>query len=139
MNGLKRMVVLGAVGALALVGCGPATWYLTNGPQTAGAQGKVTAVAGPNNNTRLAIQVKHLAPPGKVQPTATVYVVWVRGIEASDLPQNVGALTLDHQLTGALETTTALRTFDLLITAEASRTADQPTSDSVLSGRIARR
>lgn len=139
MNGTKRMVVLVAVGALALVGCGPSTWYLTAGPQTAAAQGHVTAMAGPNDNTKLVIKVKHLASPDKVQPAATVYVVWVRGVGAADVPQNVGALRLNGDLSGELETTTSLREFDLLITAEASASAERPGSDSVLKGRIARR
>ena len=139
MSGLMRMAVLVGVGVLAQVGCGPSTWHLTAGPQTAAAQGRVTATAGPNNNTRLEIKVKHLASPHKVTPGATVYVVWVRGINESDLPQNVGALRLDKELTGMLDTTTPLRSFDLLITAEVSSTANKPASDSVLTGRIARR
>lgn len=139
MSGLMRLAVIVAVGALAQVGCGPSTWHLTAGPQTTAAQGQVTATAGPNNNTRLEVRVKHLASPQKVTPGATVYVVWVRGVNESDLPQNVGALRLDNDLRGELQTTTPLRAFDLLITAEASPTVDKPVSDSVLTGRIARR
>lgn len=139
MSGLLRLAVLVAVGALAQVGCGPATWHLTAGPQTTAAQGHVTAKAGPNNNTQLEIRVKHLASPQKVMPGATVYVVWVRGTSESDRAQNVGALRLDSELRGMLDTTTPLRSFDLLITAEASPTVSVPVSDSVLIGRISRR
>lgn len=139
MSGLMRLAVLVAVGALAQVGCGPSTWHLTAGQQTTAAQGQVTAKAGPNNNTQLEVRVKHLASPQKVMPGATVYVVWVRGTNESDRPQNVGALRLDSDLQGSLDTTTPLRSFDLLITAESGPTVVEPVSGTVLIGRISRR
>jgi len=137
MKGQKRLVVFLGVGALVLAGCS-STWHLTSSSLAPAATGKVVITAGPNNNTRLAISVRHLAPPQKMSQSGTTYVVWARGAGVTDRPQNLGALKLDSDLSGQLETVTPLREFDLTITVENTHVADSPTSNSVLSGHIVR-
>lgn len=90
---------------------------------------------GPNGNSRLAVTVRHLAPPDRLTPGAVGYVVWVTPLDAGS-PQNVGALKLDSNLTGALNTTTALHQFKLTITAEITPTTQSPTTDAVITSTI---
>jgi hypothetical protein len=132
------MVVVAAVSVLALAGCS-STWVLKSSPQTPAARGKVVVTSGPNDNTRLAVTVQHLAHPGKVLPSGTVYVVWARGVNVADTAQNLGALRVSKDLTGELDAVTPLREMDLSITVESSRTAGSPTSRPVLSAHILRR
>lgn len=101
------------------------------------AQGTVTATSTDNNNTAVVVDVHHLASPERVQPGATTYVVWARDT-GRDTYQNLGALRVDGELHGRLRTVTPLRSFDVLVTAEASPTVTTPASKSVLSATIER-
>lgn len=111
------------------------------GPSTVtpAATGEVTAAMGPNGNTTLAIDVKHLAPPDRVTPGATVYVVWATELAPGTGVHNLGALRVDANLDGKLDSLTALGAFDLTITPEATQGVDTPSGKAVLSVRIAPR
>lgn len=122
--------------AVGLTACGASAIPLVNGPQTPAAEGRITTDDGSNGNLKLAIEVKHLALPEKVSPGATLYTVWVQPAGAP--PQNIGALRVDAELTGRLETLTPLREFDLFITTEADQTVPAPTGPRVLSAAVSR-
>ena len=107
-------------GLLAFAACGstaPKPYSFERSSITPAAVGEVAATAGPNGNTQLAITVRHLAPPANVTPGATVYVVWATELGAEPAPRNLGALRVDNNLNGRLETLTPLRSFDITITA----------------------
>lgn len=101
------------------------------------SQGTVKASQGKNGNTNLSIKVKHLAPPFKVQPDATVYVVW---LQQQDHPkQNIGALTLNSNLEGNLETETPFRRFSITVTPEPGGMLDHPTHEPVFTTSVDRK
>lgn len=100
------------------------------------SEGTVRATAGDNGNTKLNVQVKHLAPPEKMASDATVYVVWIQAPNASK--QNVGALTLNDNLEGTLETLTPHRRFEVTVTPEPSRGVAYPTHDPVFTASVDR-
>jgi hypothetical protein len=102
------------------------------------AQGTVKATSTANNNTAIVVEVHHLAPPERVQPGATTYVVWARA-PGQDAYQNLGALRVDDSLRGTLKTVTPLRSFDVMITAEASPTVMTPSSRRLLSASVQRK
>lgn len=116
-------------------------WQKSPQPMASGAgvpasEGTVRATKGDNGNTNLAVRVKHLAPAYKVQPDATVYVVW---LQQPDQPkQNIGGLVLDKNLEGSLDTVTPFRRFTVMVTPEASGTVEQPTHDSVFTAQVDR-
>ena len=120
--------------ALGLAGCGAGPIKLVSSPNAPAASGELTTEEGENGNLKLAIEVKHLAAPEKVQPGAKVYVVWVEAAGAA--PQNVGALRLDEDHTGRLDTTTPHRRFNLAITAEEEPTAAEK-ADPNRAGHVA--
>lgn len=128
---------LGLVLTLAACGSGPPTVRMTTNPSIPGAQGTVKYSVTDNGNTAIELEVRHLAPPEQVEPGATTYVAWARA-PGQDTPQNLGALRVDEDLRGTLETVTPMQSFDLYITAESSPTASAPTNRELLTASIQR-
>ena len=138
---LKNWFVMVAVVWVAMVaGCRSVTpaVRMVASMDVPAAQGTVKATSTDNGNTALEIEVRHLALPERVQPGATTYVVWARA-PGQDAFYNLGALRVDEDLRGTLKTVTPLRTFDVMITAEASPTAMTPSSRRLLSADIQRK
>jgi hypothetical protein len=98
------------------------------------SMGQVGATSGDNGNTDLTVQVEHLALPWKVVLGTTVYVVWVQAPNADW--QSVGALSLDDDLEGTLETVTPHRRFLVMVTPELSGVVAKPTNDAVLTADV---
>lgn len=93
------------------------------------SQGTVRTTEGDNGNTKVSIRVKHLAPPSKMAGDATVYIVWIQPLDGEK--QNVGALTLDNDLEGKLDTVTPHHRFQILVTPEPSGQVSQPSHEPV--------
>ena len=112
------------------------TVAMTRSPQNPAADGSVATDHDDNGNTRVTVEVKHLAPPDRVASGATVYVVWAQPFDPQGPAQNLGALQVSDDLRGTLHAVTAMRAFDLIVTAEPSPAATQPSSASLLSARV---
>ncbi|HVR18497.1 MAG TPA: hypothetical protein VMS65_02335, partial [Polyangiaceae bacterium] len=69
-------------------GCSKNEQMMVASGETPAAEGKVTTDEGDNGNTAARVEVKHLAPPSRVAPDATTYVVWIHPLGQSI--QNVG-------------------------------------------------
>lgn len=100
------------------------------------SEGTVKATDGGNGNTKLAIHVKHLAPPSKVSPDAMVYVVWLQ--PRNGVLQNIGALVLNDNLEGRLETLTPHRRFQITVTPEPGGQLEKPTHEPVFTSEVDR-
>ena len=120
--------------ALCAAACGLSPVPLVASPRVPAAEGIVHIKIDDNGNTKLKVNVNHLAPPAKVSPGATVYVAWVSKDDSA--PQNVGSFGLDSDLMGELETMTPLHGFLLTITAEAEPGVVAPQGVQVFSARI---
>ncbi|MFO0578280.1 MAG: hypothetical protein U1A78_30105 [Polyangia bacterium] len=134
MRGTKAClgVLLGLV-----LGCASGHIVKLNGsPQVPAAQGAVRVASGANHNTRLRIDVHHLAEPQRIAAGATSLVAWAQPSAAGGAPQNIGALRVNDKLEGELETVTPQRDFELMITAEPSPTAPVPSGAPLLSAHI---
>ncbi len=119
---------------LTMAACGPSVVALTAGPKTPAAAGQVSYEVSDNDNVKFTVDVKHLAAPDKVMGGATTYVVWVK---AGDKPaQNVGALKVDEELSGRLETVTPNRSFEVFVTPETEVSAASPSGERVLFAKI---
>jgi hypothetical protein len=130
------LVGLCAFGLLACGGSAPKPFRFGPSSTTPAAIGEVATAVGPNGNTKLTISVKHLAPPERVAPGATVYVVWASELERGSTPHNLGALRVDADLNGQLESTTPMRSFDVAITPEPTANVSSPGDTAVLTTRI---
>ena len=124
------MVAAGALG----FGCA-STSTLQNSARIPAAQGKVKVKGEDNGNSRVRLQVKHLAPPGEIRADAQTYVVWIEP-EGSNKPQNVGALQVNDEREAELEATTPHKEFNLYVTAEPSPQAETPTGEHLLSTSV---
>lgn len=101
------------------------------------AEGTVKTSRTDNDNTAIDLEVRHLAPPDRVKQGATTYVVWARP-SGTDKVQNLGALQVDDNLDGKLETVTPLRRFEVFITAESDPAASSPSGKELLSTSVER-
>lgn len=102
------------------------------------AQGELK-VSDAGSNTSIDLSVRHLAPPERISSQASTYVVWVRPLaDDTGRAQNLGALSVDRDLSGRLRTTTPLKQFELFVTAEPSTVAEAPTGERVLSAMVTR-
>lgn len=137
MKPVLSAVLAAAVAAGALSGCamlglgGNAGARMDASADIPAAEGRVRYGRAPNGNTSIDLTVKHLADPKKLTPPANNYVVWLRAAK-DGVAQNIGALTVDKNLVGRLTTVTALHTFELFVTAEASGQLQQPTGRPLL-------
>ncbi len=100
-------------------------------PDVPAAQGKVKYDKSDNGNISIQLEVRYLAEPQKLQPTASVYVVWVSADKDSPA-QNIGALIVDNQRKGILKSTTPLQSFELFVTAETNGQIQAPTGQRLL-------
>ncbi|NWJ40347.1 MAG: anti-sigma factor [Geothrix sp.] len=97
-------------------------------------QGTVRVTNGDNGNSKVSIRVKHLAPPSRIAPDSTVYVVWFRPVDGDS--QNVGALVLNSDLEGSLDTLTPHHRFRITVTPEPNGQAASPTNEPVFTYNV---
>jgi len=136
---LKRWGVGGAlVGALALGGCGTMgheqTWTMATTERVPAATGKVKVKQEKSGNSRIKVEVAHLAQPTGVFDPASTYVVWLKP-QTGD-PQNVGVLNVKKDLKGELETRTAFKDFHVIVTAEVDPYTTTPNGQPVMDTRV---
>jgi hypothetical protein len=142
ISNLKRWGMGGAlVGALALGSCGTMdsmrgeqTWTMNTTEKVPAAVGKVKVAKTKEGNTKLKIEVAHLAQPEDAFGHASAYVVWLK--PQSGAAQNVGVLNVGKDLKGELETKTAFKNFEVLVTAERSPNVMTPAGQSVMDTRV---
>jgi hypothetical protein len=136
-SSLKRWGVGSAlVGALALGGCSgmhEQTWTMSTTEKIPSAIGKVKVQNEKDGNTRVKVEVAHLAQPSSAFD-ATSYVVWLKPEHGR--AQNVGVLSVDKKLEGSLETKTAFKDFSVIVTAEKSANVTTPTGQSVMDTKV---
>ena len=138
--GLKRWGVGGAlVGALALGGgCSgmmhEQTWTMATTEKVPSAEGKVKIKQEKDGNTKVKVEVSHLAQPSAVFDQTSTYVVWLK--PESGTAQNVGVLSLNKDLKGSLETQTAFKDFQVIVTAEKDANVTAPSGRSVMNASV---
>jgi hypothetical protein len=101
------------------------------------AQGRVEISKADNDNTKMKLEVAHLADPQKLAAGATAYVVWIQSNPGQ--AQNVGALAVGDNRQASLETVTPHRDFQLFVTAEPAATVATPTSERLLFATVRRK
>jgi hypothetical protein len=94
------------------------------------AVGEAKATRDANGNTRVHLEVEHMAPPQNLQPPKSVYVVWAETPEKQRY--NLGQLKVDEKRRGRLDSTTAFTMFRLVVTPEDFPTVTEPTGPEVL-------
>ena len=126
------------MGVLALGGCGTmgheSTWTMNTTEMIPSAVGKVKVKGEKDGNTRVKVEVSHLAQPSAVFNQASTYVVWLK--PESGTAQNVGVLAINKDLKGSLETETAFKDFQVIVTAEQDARVTTPSGRSVMNASV---
>ena len=128
---MNRIVVSIVVGLLLLVAVASAKKYpMTADKSGPAARGQVDVGRDKNGNTKVELEVEHLAAPENLTPPKSAYVVWFqeRGGEAS----NQGSLKPGKNLKGTFKTVTQMKSFDVIVTAESDASVRTPSGSEVM-------
>ncbi len=101
-------------------------------PKDPSAEGIVTTSAARNGNVSVDVTAKHLANPERLDPPASTYVVWIKPQGSQGRAQNMGALKVDRNLRGTLDTVVPWKSFELFITPERQSDAQQPYGERLM-------
>ena len=107
---------------------------LVASPLVPAAAGRISYEHDRNRNIKLEIKTKHLAAPERLTPPKNSYVVWIQSSDGQT--QNAGVLKINSDLEGSFTTTTPVKAFDVLITAEDSPAVSQPSGPEIMHGSI---
>jgi hypothetical protein len=113
---------------------GEQTWTMNTTEKIPSATGKVLVKNEKDGNTKVKVEVAHLAQPAEAFDQKSTYVVWLKP-KAGDA-QNVGVLHVDKKLNGELETRTAFKEFQVIVTAEENANATSPSGQQVMDTRV---
>jgi hypothetical protein len=123
--------------AVSTAACGQT--YMVKGMQVApDADGKITAkVVTANTLTQISIKTEHLAPPERLLPGSTAYIVWAR-TDSSDEWIRIAKLDYDAAgRKGGVEVATVpLTGFELAISAEKQDMPKSPSTTIVFTQKI---
>ncbi len=115
---------------------GGRSWPMSTMGNVPAASGEVTTRKWEGRERAVVVTVEHLAPANQVVSGATSYVVWFKSVEANAPAQNMGVLSLNQDLEGTLTASTSFVDFDVLVTAEPSPTATQPSKDEIMRAQV---
>ena len=126
------VVVLGF--CFGVVGFAGKKFPLTGTSVAPAARGQVEVDTDRNGNTKVKLKVEHLAPPGNLAPPREGYILWFspRGGQ----PESQGRLRIDKNLKATFESTTPMKSFDVLVTAETDAAVKTPTGPEVLKATV---
>ncbi|HVU51769.1 MAG TPA: anti-sigma factor [Polyangia bacterium] len=138
---LKQMGLAGmlssslALGACSTMGMGSSqTWSMNTAESAQAAVGKVKVANEKDGNTKVKVEVDHLAPPALAAEEGSSYVVWIKPDNGS--AQNVGVLKVGSNRKGELKTVTPFKEFTVMVTLEKSPGVTIPSGAPVLDTRI---
>ena len=132
---MKRYIVLMAVASMALTNVALAKKYLLTADKSVpAARGQADVGRDKNGNTKVEIEVEHLAAPENLTPPRTAYVVWFQ--EGGSEPLNQGALKPNKNLKATFKSITPLKSFNILVTAEPDANSKSPSGTEVLRASV---
>lgn len=119
------------IGTVALVAaCATKTELQADNSLAPAARGELKTRIEGDQNMRVELSVKHLAPPQNLASGASSYVIWVDP-EGEGGPMNIGSLNVNDDLEGRYETRIPYHNFRLFVTPESSRVARSPSGPVV--------
>jgi hypothetical protein len=132
---MKWCIASLAIGLLAVTNVATAKKFpLTADKSVPAARGQVDVGRDKNGNTRVELEVEHLAAPENLTPPRTAYVVWFQ--ESGAEPLNQGALKPNKSLKANFKSITPLKNFAIFVTAEADSNAKTPSGSEVLRASV---
>lgn len=99
-------------------------------PDAPAAMGKANIITDDNNNTRIELDIDHLAPPQNLTPPKAVYVVWVESPGGKVV--NMGQVVVADDRSAEFQAVTPLRVLRIIVTAEEQALVQRPSEQIVL-------
>lgn len=130
-------LLLGLALACTTMGCAT-TFSMTPDASVPFAKGEIDAGSvADDGNAKYTLSVEHLGDPAKLNPSATVYVVWLqpKGKEGATV-QNMGALKVDSDYSGEHAFSSPFKSFDISVTPEVSADVTKPSGRDVLKASV---
>jgi hypothetical protein len=127
---MKRAVLLTFLFAALTTMVWARDFRMAADPSVPAAQGRVSTDTDRNGNTKLHVDVDHLAQPSALTPASNTYVVWIQA--RGQAPQNVGELRVNPDLHGSFRTSVPYKSFDVYVTAERDPRASAPSGPELL-------
>ena len=134
MKKMMMTTILAAATVMVLGACST-TKELFGSDTVPSAQGEVVTKKEEFGNTKLTLNVKHLAPAQRIQEGANNYVVWIKPL-GTETYQNIGALNVDKDLEGSYTTSVPHQSFQIMVTPEAAVAATEPTGPAVFEDTV---
>jgi hypothetical protein len=127
------VLLCGAVLALA-----PSSFAKTY-PMTAsdilpGATAQLQVDKEKDGNSQLEVKATGMAKPGRLNPAATTYLVWVQ--QEGSQPTSQGELKVGNNHKGDIKMATTFRTFNVFVTAETDSHTTLPSEQVVLRATV---
>ena len=132
----SRVLTLTIVAMLAFAVAASADQFrMRAGESNPAATGVIHANTDRNGNLAIEIESKHLAPPDRLSPAHSTYVVWVQ--PAGKPAEVLGQLRVNtDDMAASFKTSVPYHNFDIFVTAEDSPKPDAPSSTEVLRGSV---
>ena len=135
---MKQAALSFSLAVVLLLGLASLAWArderMVASPDVPAAIGVLSFDHDRNGNTKLHIDVHHLAEPAQLTPARNTYVVWVQ--RHGEPPQNVGELRVNHDLDGSFRTSVPYQVFDVFVTPEQNPRASAPSGPDVLKATV---
>lgn len=129
--GLMHLLLLVAV----TVGCSQKVAFRET-PDAPAAMGQARVTTDDNNNTRIELDIEHLAPPQNLTPPKSVYVVWVES--PGGKVANMGQIAVKDDRSAEFAAVTPLRVLRVIVTAEDRALVQTPSPQVVLTTGVFR-
>lgn len=127
---MKKLLIVSTLSLLlAIAGCAERVAVAPT-PTLPAAMGQAKVSRDSSGNSKVSLNVEHVAPPQNLQPPKSVYVVWVETPEKQTF--NLGQLKISKDRKGSISGITPFKTFRLVVTAEDFPTVTTPSSQEVL-------
>ena len=135
ITSMRRCIVSAVIALVALTNVVEGKKYsLAADPSVPAARGQVDVGRDKNGNTKVEVEVEHLALPENLTPPRTAYVVWFQ--ERGGEPVNQGALKPNKKLKATFKSVTPLKSFDVFVTAESDASTKAPGGSEVMRAAI---
>lgn len=128
---------IGFLMAALLMGCSTTHEMFGRRGVAPGAEGEVITSKDSYGNTEMKLKIKHLAPPDRIVPGTTNYIVWVQGSGQTQY-QNVGGLVVNQDLSAEYVTRVPFENFQIMVTPEVGLNVATPSGVPVFERQIRR-
>ncbi len=134
----RKIFYLPVVLCAAVLALAPSSFAKTY-PMTAsdilpGATAQLQVAKEKDGNSQMEVKATGMAKPGRLNPAATTYVVWVQ--QEGSVATSQGELKVGNNHKGDMKMATTFRTFKVFVTAETDSNTASPSDQVVLRATV---